>query len=169
MSRSVSSQECELWAVNATSNGLVVVEVETEPCPPHAKAIHRAVRSYWLENHGKSLTHTHTSASMCYNTFLFPQTVYLRGSQFFLKRWPALSRWLCPALFTWFHSFSPSVPSGVQLSGCLFSLVSPISQPGWSCPGSPDVSLSFLSLHMSPPSCLSSLVSRHFIPSLTGD
>ena len=120
---------------------------------------------------GKSwkITHTHTSASMCYNTFLFPQTVYLRGSQFFLKRWPALSRWLCPALFTWFHSFSPSVPSGVQLSGCLFSLVSPISQPGWSCPGSPDVSLSFLSLHMSPPSCLSSLVSRHFIPSLTGD
>lgn len=36
---SLDTEECELWAVNATSNGLVVVEVETEPCPPHAKVI----------------------------------------------------------------------------------------------------------------------------------
>lgn len=36
---SLDTEECELWAVNATSSGLVVVEVETEPCPPHAKVI----------------------------------------------------------------------------------------------------------------------------------
>ena len=29
---------------------------------------------------------------------IFPQTVYCRGSQFFLKRCPARSRWWCPAL-----------------------------------------------------------------------
>lgn len=36
---SLDTEEGELWAVNATSNGLVVVEVETEPCPPHAKVL----------------------------------------------------------------------------------------------------------------------------------
>ena len=72
-----------------------------------------------MENH----THTHTSASMCHNAVFFPETVYCWGSQFFLKRCPALSRWWCPAF-----RMSPiclpvwqliCLPGGVRLSGCL--------------------------------------------------
>ena len=52
------------------------------------------------------------------------QTVYRRGSLFFLRRCPALSRWWCPALRVSPIHLSPSMAGGVRLSGCLASLVS---------------------------------------------
>ena len=116
-------QECELWAVNATSNGLVVVEVETEPCPPHAKAIYRAVTpSYLSENHGKSHTHTHLPACVIMQ-FFSPKQFTVGVLNSFLK-----GVRLFPG-------------GGVRLSGCLQF----VSQSGNSfvslvVSGSPDVS-----------------------------
>ena len=135
-------QECELWAVNATSNGLVVVEVETEPCPPHAKAIYRAVTPCnTIIFVGKSwkITHLLTHLPACViMQFFSPKQFTVGVLNSFLKSvrlFPGGGVRLSGCLLI---HLSLSLVHGVRLFRCLPIHLSPLF--GWWC----------LALRMSP-------------------
>ena len=97
----------------------------------------------------------------CLPPILFPQTVYCRGFQFFLKRCPPLCYWPCPPLWVGGFICPPSFVSlsgGVRLSGLVCALSPFICLP--SCVSlSGGVRLSGLVCALSPFICLPSCVS----------
>ena len=106
-------------------------------CSPLSK--HRALdRVFWCS---PSCTKSwFLLLSLVRKIVLFPQTVYCRGSQFFLKRCPPLCYWPCPPL--WASRFI-----------CLPSFMSPFMCPSEWCPAfwvSRFICLpSFVSIHVS--------------------
>ena len=111
---------------------------------------------------------------------LFPHAVYCWGSQFFLQRCPALSRWWCPAVRMSPIHLSPSLAASIYTGnlGTLFptvsSLVSPtmslsLSVPPTVSPLSPTESLpECVPVCLCPPPCLPlcPLISHCFSPTV---